>query len=101
MPPLRCGAKAQVMSAIHRYEVPVDDATHTFELHSEPLAVGLRKPLVVEFWAVHNDLIRFGQVRAFCVVGTGHPLPSNFVRHWGHAYDFKGEIVWHLIEVKP
>ena len=88
------------MSAIYRYEVPVDDRPHTFALVGDPLAVGRRKPMVVEFWALHSDESE-AQRRNFQVVGTGQPLPANYVRHWGYAYDFEGEIVWHLIEVKP
>lgn len=32
---------------ICRYEVPVDDQWHEFEIHSEPLAVACRNPRVV------------------------------------------------------
>ena len=40
---------------IYRYEVPVDDAVHTFDLHGDPQAVGCRRDDVVEFWAIHHD----------------------------------------------
>lgn len=82
------------MTAIYRYEVPVDDLRHRHVLHGDPLGVGLRKPEVVEFWAVSDGPPK---ERSFLVVGTGHPLPYDMQHHWGFAYD--GPFVWHLIEV--
>lgn len=88
------------MTAIYRYEVPVDDRFHQFALCGDPLGVGLRRPSVVEFWALH-DPGETPQQRLFTVVGTGHPLPASFAQHWGFAYDRGGSLVWHLIEVAP
>jgi hypothetical protein len=87
------------VTAIFRYEVPVDDLRHRHVFHGDPLGVGLRKPAVVEFWAFSDGLLGASTAseRAFIVVGTGHPLPHDAQRHWGFAYD--GPFVWHLIEV--
>lgn len=87
---------------IYRYEVPVDDQPHTFRLGSDPLAVGSRRPDVVEFWAAHySDVLVL--TRSFTVVGTGHPLPDNLKTtgrwHWGTVPVADGAGVWHLIEV--
>lgn len=87
---------------IYRYEVPVDDQAHAFELHGDPLAVGSRRPDVVEFWAIHHDEGAVAVVRRFLAVGTGHPLPSDLAVtrwHWGAVYAADGQLVWHLVEV--
>jgi hypothetical protein len=85
-------------ATIYRYEVPVDDEWHNFELYGDPLAVSCRQSGWVEFWArayPHEpDVYPF--VRRFRVFGTGHPLPSPDLRHWGVAFD--GPLVWHLME---
>lgn len=85
------------MSAIYRYEVPVDDQRHRIRLFGDPTGIGCRQHGVVEFWALHNDGIGGGQERVFTVVGTGHQLPHDVWHVWGHALD--GPFVWHLIEV--
>lgn len=83
---------------ICRYEVPVDDQWHEFEIHSEPLAVACRNPRVVEFWAQYDDTIRSVAPRRFIVVGTGHRLPERQTRHVGTAIAPGGALVWHLRE---
>jgi hypothetical protein len=84
------------MSArIYRYEVPVDDQWHEFDL-GPVLAVGCRQADVVEFWAMHFDnglTVR----RRFIVVGTGHTLPVEASRHIGTAVAPGGQLVWHLM----
>lgn len=87
------------MSAVYRYEVPVDGSVHTFKLAGgDSIKVGLRKEGVVEFWAVYNEDVG-EQERAFTVVGTGHELPADTIKVWGYAYDGHGSLVWHLVEV--
>lgn len=98
------------MSAVYRYEVPVDGKVHIHKLTSDPTSVGLRQEGVVEFWSVHHDNAEEHE-RFFTVVGTGHPLPGNVDLVWGHAYDgfidpgvgrlTGGSLVWHLVEVIP
>jgi hypothetical protein len=81
---------------IFRYEVPVDDRWHEFELSGDVLAVGCRTPTLVEFWARHSDDTP-PVTRRFGVVGTGHPLPDN-ARHRGTVVAPGGHLVWHLLE---
>ncbi len=85
---------------IFRYEVPVDDREHRIKIGSDPLAVGCTSPERVEFWAI-DDLGAMVE-RAFTVVGTGHPLPPTYVKHWGAAVVpiGRGRVVWHLVEVE-
>lgn len=84
---------------IYRYEVPVDDRWHEFDLTGDPLAVGCRSRGVVEFWACHSE-IALSTHRTFLVVGTGHTLPTG-VRHWGTVVTPGGQLVWHLVERVP
>lgn len=86
------------MSAIYRYEVPVDDKYHVIKLAGDPTGVGLRRMGMVEFWAIHNEDVG-EQDRTFLVVGTGHEIPNNVHKVWGYAYDAGGQLVWHLVEV--
>jgi hypothetical protein len=85
---------------IFRYEVPVDDRRHIIALFSDPVAVDCRNLHVVEFWAIAHDT-GLSLDRSFRIVGTGQPLPDNMWRHWGTAIAPGGQLVWHLIEVKP
>jgi len=84
---------------VYRFEVPIDDLAHDLRLFGNPLGVACRNPEAVEFWAVHDDnsKVELAPRRSFIVVGTGHALPANWWRHWGHA--ISGPIVWHLIEL--
>lgn len=79
---------------IYRYEVPVDDKWHAFELQGDPLAVYSRTFGVVEFWARWTPNAN-GLRREFRAVGTGQPMPSQ-VRYHGTAV--AGPLVWHLVE---
>ncbi len=84
---------------IFRYEVPVDDRWHEFELRADVLAVGCRNPAVVEFWARHDDDVP-AATRRFIVVGTGHGFPSDY-RYHGTVVAPGGMLVWHLLETAP
>jgi hypothetical protein len=87
------------MRRILRYEVPVDDEWHTFDLPRGPIVhVACRERAVVEFWQLDaGDGLRLPP-RAFCVFGTGQPLPPAAGRHIGTAFDAGGALVWHLME---
>lgn len=85
------------MSAIYRYQVPVDGARHAVKLFGEIVHVGGRSPYEVEFWAEHSEGATDPVLRTFLVVGTGHDLPDDYLRHVGTHVS--GPLVWHLIEV--
>ena len=86
------------MSAIHRYEVPVDDRPHRHILGGPIVHVAAFHVDAVEFWAVY-DVDGMQQQRAFQVVGTGHEIPSG-ARHVGTAIAPGGRLVWHLMELE-
>lgn len=89
------------MRSIFRYEVPVDDQPHSFDLSAGPLAVGCRRPDRVEFWTIHDDdPTSYSGKRTFIVVGTGHPLPAKVRAVHGTAVAPGGALVWHLVEVE-
>lgn len=77
-------------STVYRYEVPVDDRWHAFDLTGDVLHVGARRIEAVEFWALHQP----GPARRyeFRVFGTGHPLDGG--RHVGSVVH--PLLVWHL-----
>ena len=89
-----------------RYEVPVDDEWHSFQLSGKIYPfVNAPFPHVVEFWALDSD--RHIVNRKFRVVGTGQPLP--FSTRIDISYDYigtaifkneVGRLVWHLFEEK-
>jgi len=84
---------------IFRYEVPVDDQWHEHELLGDPIAVACRDATRVEFWAIHDDETPLPpRRRSFMVVGTGHPLPQEWLHHHGTAVVPGGLLVWHLLE---
>lgn len=68
------------MKAMYRYEVPIDDRTHTIKLNNIPsghVAVVYAKEPYLEFWAEHDDSY-VGTNFNFRVFGTGHEVPENF-----------------------
>lgn len=81
---------------IYRYEVPVDDQWHKFQLTGSLLHVGCRDPRIVEFWAFHRDDWNPWWIK-LRVVGTGQNLPEGG-GYIGTAYSPDGKLVWHLIE---
>jgi hypothetical protein len=84
------------MRTVFRYDVPVDDRPHEFELRGPLLAVGCRKADVVEFWALRDTaVVEF--VRTYQVFGTGQPDVDGV--HRGTAYAADGQLVWHLFEL--
>jgi hypothetical protein len=83
------------VSAIYRYEVPVDDQWHAMQLSGPILHIDCRNPRVVELWALNSGGPTV--TRGFRVFGTGQPLPDN-VGHIGTAIAPGGQLVWHLME---
>jgi hypothetical protein len=83
-------------TAIHRYEVPVDDCWHSLPLSGDLLHVAARQADVVEVWAFSGGGTT--TARTFRVFGTGQSLPA------GDPVDYRGTalapngLVWHLME---
>ena len=86
------------MSAIHRYQVPVDDRPHRHILGGPILHVASRVTDSVEFWAIHDD-DGMQQQRAFQVVQTAEEIPAG-ARHVGSAVAPGGRFTWHLFELE-
>lgn len=85
------------MTAIHRYEIPVDDQWHTIELSGGPiLHIAARNPEIVEFWILDNPTAP-RHPRAFRAYGTGQHA-DNWIRWHGTAITANGQLVWHLAE---
>lgn len=84
------------MSAIFRYEVPVDDEWHALVLSGPVLHVAVRsRPNVVEMWARSTGPL--GVTRQFRVFGTGQPLTED-AGYVGTALVPSAGLVWHLME---
>lgn len=77
---------------IHRFEVPVDDQWHEFDVSGDVLHVAARRPGVVDFWAYARG---GGAPLRLRVYGTGHLLPGG-LRYVGTAV--AEPFVWHLME---
>lgn len=87
------------MAAIHRYELPVDDAWHNIEISGDILHVAARRPETVELWAL-ADLYPT-RIRSLRVFGTGAEIPNaGLLAHRGTALAPTG-FVWHLMERNP
>jgi hypothetical protein len=88
---------------VFRYEVPVDDEPHVFDLVSNVpvLHVNVTASVgLVEFWAEDYGGDLLTTRRAFQVFGTGQALPDG--AQWRGTCDRTPEgLVWHLYEVKP
>lgn len=84
------------MTAIYRYEVPVDDQWHELQLSGAVLHVDCRDPRVVELWALSSGGPTV--THNFRVYGTGQPLPDRLTCHVGTAITPGGQLVWHLME---
>lgn len=80
---------------ILRYEIPVDDQWHTLSFPGRVLHVAARQPDTVEVWALSGGGVFERQFRVF---GTGHPLPTEPMRHVGTTVAAGGALVWHLFE---
>jgi hypothetical protein len=87
------------VNAIYRYEVPVDDEWHEFDLTGDVLHVAARQVDTVEFWSL-NEPDQLAETCRFRVVGTGHLVDPNWV-HRGTAIAPGGMLVWHLMQENP
>jgi hypothetical protein len=83
--------------SIFRYVVPVDDRWHTYDLTGPIVHVAARIVDEVEFWVVHDPDLP-AVPHAFCVFGTGQPMPPAAAVHVGTALAPGGGLVWHLME---
>lgn len=85
---------------IYKYHVDVDDGIYEVKMSvdSEILHVQTMNgnPNRVYFWATHYPERDAMASRFFVVVGTGQPVPGNFL-HKGTAVALP--FVWHLMEV--
>lgn len=85
---------------IYRYDVPVDDRWHDFDLTGPIVHVATRHPDRVEFWAIHDPGAAI-EVTKLKVFGTGHPMDcpdGGQVAHIGTALvPPSGGLVWHLM----
>lgn len=83
------------MTAIYRYEVPVDNHWHSVEVAGEIVHVATRSVNKVEIWSLGT----FGDTtsRTFRVYGGGQELPES-AQYVGTA--IAKPMVWHLFE-KP
>lgn len=83
------------MTAVYRYDVPIDENWHDLLLSGAVLHVAVRQSDVVTLWALHTDgpPVR----RRFMVFGTGETLAPD-VRHVGTALAAGGAEVWHVFE---
>lgn len=80
---------------VYRYEVPVSDAWHLFELSGPIMHVACRNGVlnVVHFWALAGVGTPYAaKLRVF---GTGHDIPEGAV-YRGTA--IAEPLVWHLFE---
>lgn len=83
---------------VFRYEIPVDDQVHEFELTGPVLHVASRHRAVVEFWAEFRGDLPV-EKRAFQVYGTGHYVNDD-ATYQGSAFDAStNQLVWHLYEL--
>jgi hypothetical protein len=83
--------------SILRCSIPIDDQWHTLTLTGLIVHVATRGEDYVEIWFI-EDPDGTPEVRAFRVVGTGHPLEPALTRHVGTAITPSGRFVWHLME---
>lgn len=88
--------RERAVSAIYRYEVPVDDQVHTITC-GKPLHVASSAIDRVEFWALFGQEVLVAE-RTFQVFGTGHELPSSALYRGTTPRNSLG-LVWHLFEL--
>jgi hypothetical protein len=83
---------------MYRYEVPVDNQPHHFDLTSGPVHVETTDQ-GMEFWAEHEDG-KPAYRRAFRVFATGESIPDEAA--WiGTGSRTRDGYVGHLYEVAP
>lgn len=94
------------MRTVWRYEIPIDDKAHAFELSDYPTRVQTRlftpsyfkdKGWYLEFWAMHDSLtVPMRMMLKVC--GTGYEIPEN-----GYVLATSQPLhgrVFHLIELQ-
>lgn len=84
------------MNEVRRFQVPVDDEWHRFNVTGPILHVATRGEGYVEFWFLHQPAVTWQ--RKFRVFGTGQSVAES-VTYVGTAITPNdGRFVWHLFE---
>lgn len=85
------------MRQIQRYEIPIDDQPHPFELSGSVLSIAAKSGAsVVEMWAESGNGVPVS--RSFQVFAEGQSIPDN--AQWiGTTDRTSNGKVWHLYEV--
>lgn len=85
-----------VVRRMFRYEVPVDDQWHEFQLTRDPVHVAVNiNARAMEFWAEFVDGDQTYR-RVYRVFGTGHEIPDD--AHWVGTAERVIGLVFHLYE---
>lgn len=81
------------MTAVWKFEVPVDDSVHTLTMPAPArvVHVGCQRPGVVAVWAEVGAGSQDTAERGFRVYGTGQEVSGSYV---GTAHD--DGLVWHV-----
>lgn len=82
------------MKKVYKYSLPITDRqTVMLPNGFQVVMVGLDPKGLPCLWAI-VDPERTASPETVIIVGTGQPLPDNFVRHIGSFVD--GRFVWHV-----
>lgn len=91
------------MRSIWRYEIPVDDQPHKFQLNDWPTDFGLKRygtySFAVEFWSYHDDNAPTFDI-TYLVVGTGHEIPYGYFVVGTAPRDPETGLVFHVVELQ-
>jgi hypothetical protein len=88
------------MKFVWKYDIPVDDLVHTFQVPpGRVVHVGTQdRPDVVQLW-MEVDESEQRNARRFQVFGTGHDIPDKST-HVGSVIAHRlPDLVWHVFEV--
>ena len=90
------------MKTIHKYPLPVDDLpTIKMPLGAEILCAKTQGGEDINLWAIVETYADY-ELRRFCVVGTGNPVPSidgATLKFIDTAILCGGKLVFHVFEV--
>jgi hypothetical protein len=86
------------MRTVFKYEVPIDDhVTLSMPVGAELLCFANQRD-VPTLWALVDPGAAMVE-RRFLLVGTGHPVGGEILRHVGTAQFRGGALVFHLFEI--
>lgn len=89
------------MKTIYKYSIPLAERPLIeLPIHATILHIAEQHPGELYLWAlVDTNQMRDTELKQLVLVGTGHEVPDEPIKHLQTCVTLNGAFVWHIFEV--